>query len=75
MTIVSRAARVDYTTQPIHTTHPDSEVKEVTSELIMMHESFLRTKTAKLITNRNNICFYIGHSKITTPPHKTFLIK
>ena len=72
MTIVSRAARVDYTTQPIHTTHLDSEEKEVTSELSMMHESFLRTKTAKLITNINNIYFYIGHNKISTPPHKAF---
>ena len=66
---------MDYTTQLIHTTHPDSEVKEVTSELIMMHESFLRTKTSKFIIHINNIYFYIGHSKITTPPHKTFLIK
>ena len=46
-------------------------MKEVTSELIMMHESFLRTKTAKFIMHINNIYFYIGHSKITTPPHKT----
>ena len=25
--------------------------------------------------NINNNCFYIEHSKITTLPHKTFLIK
>ena len=54
---------MDYTTQPIHTTHPDSETKEVTSELIIMHESFLRTKPPKLITNINNICFYIGNGE------------
>ena len=62
---------MDYTLNPYTLLTPDSETKEVTSELIMMHESFLRTKTTKLIPNINNICFYIGHSKITTPPHKT----
>jgi len=63
---------MDYTTQPIHTTHPGSETKEVTSELIMMHESFLRTKNIKLIKHINNSCYYIGHNRITTPPHKAF---
>ena len=62
-------------TQPRLTTQPRLRVKEVTSELIMMHESFLRTKTSKLIKYINNSCFYIGHNNISTPPHKAFLIK
>ena len=35
---------MDYITQPKLTTQPRLRVKEVTSELIMMHELFLRTK-------------------------------
>ena len=43
----------------------------------MMHESSLRNLNIKApIVNKQKFCFYyIGHNKITTPPHKAFLIK
>ena len=64
---------MDYITQPKLTTQPRLRVKEVTSELIMTHESFLRTNIKAYRVHNHNY-FYIGHNKITTPPHKPFLI-